>query len=69
MAKKDMLTYKEYAEMTYREPHRELQHMVSQARRLSTVFNASARLRLLPALQAMHDKVCAAGTAPGIQPE
>ena len=52
-----VLTYKQFADMSYQEQHRTLKEMLGQAQRLSVWFNAVERVNLLPALQAMHDKV------------
>lgn len=61
VAHKEVLTYKQFANMSYRELHRKLKDMLGQAQRLSVWFNAAERLNLLPALQAMHDKVAQPG--------
>ena len=52
-----VITYEEFADMNYHELHRKLKEMIGQAQRLSVLFNAVERVNLLPALQAMHDKV------------
>ena len=59
--KKDVPTYKQYADMSYQELHRELKHMLGRAQHLSVQFEAVERVNLLPALQAMHDKVAQPG--------
>src|SRR6516164_5588062 len=61
MSRKDVLTYKQFADMSYQELHRTLKEMLGQAQRLSVWFNAVERVNLLPALQAMHDKVAQPG--------
>ena len=47
--------------MGYEKLHRVLKSKVAQAQRRSTWFNATERLDLLPALQAMHDLVSQPG--------
>ena len=61
MSRKDVLTYKQFGDMSYRELHRTLKEMLGQAQRLSVWFNAVERVNLLPALKAMHDKVAQPG--------
>lgn len=61
MARKEVLTYKQFADMSYQELHRTLKEMLGRAQRLSVWFNAVERVNLLPALQAMHDKVAQPG--------
>ena len=56
-----VITYKEFADMSYHELHQKLKEMIGQAQRLSVLFNAVERVNLLPALQAMHDKVAQPG--------
>lgn len=57
----EVLTYKQFADMPYQELHNELKKMIQQAKRLSIWFTAGERFNLLPALQAMHDKVAQPG--------
>ena len=47
--------------MSYEELLRTLKEMLKQAQRLSVWFNAAERVNLLPALQAMRDKVAQPG--------
>jgi hypothetical protein len=61
MAHKEVLAYKQFAEMSYDHLHHKLKEMIERAQRLSVVFNAVERVNLLPALQAMHDKVAQPG--------
>ena len=61
MARKQVLTYRQFLEMSYGELLRTLKDMLKQAQRLSVWFNAAERVNLLPALQAMHDKVAQPG--------
>ena len=59
--KKEALTYKEYADMDFEELYQTLKGMFRQAQRLMVWFGSEERLNLLPALQAMHDKVAQPG--------
>ena len=61
MEQKLVPTYKEFAEMTYEQPHRTLKKMLSEAQHLSISIDAVQRLKLLSALQAMRDKVAQPG--------
>ena len=61
MARKEVLSYKQLMAMSYEDLLRKAKDMLGQERRLMTWFNASARLSLLPILQALHDKVAQPG--------
>jgi hypothetical protein len=58
---KEVLTYKQYADMTYDELLRVLKEKFRQAQRISVWFGELERLGVLVALQAMHDKVAQPG--------
>jgi hypothetical protein len=58
---KEVLTYQQYADMGFEELLKALKAMLAQAGRMVTWFNKSERINLLPALQAMHDKVAQPG--------
>jgi hypothetical protein len=60
-AKKGVLTYRQFSDMSYEQLLRKLKEMLAQAQRITVWFNAAERLQLLPALQAMHDKVAQPG--------
>ena len=59
--KQPVLTYRKFSQMSYEELLEKLKEMLAQAQRLTAWFNAGERLKLLPALQAMHDKVAQPG--------
>jgi hypothetical protein len=61
MPHKEVLAYKQFADMSYQGLHRKLKEMIERAQQLSVSINAVARVNLLPALQAMHDKVAQPG--------
>jgi len=63
------LSQKQYAELGYAKLHAELKRMLSQAERITTMFNAGSRLRLLPALYAMRELVAAPGQRSDIEPD
>jgi hypothetical protein len=58
---KEVLTYKQYADMTYDELYRILKEKFRQAQRISLWFGELERLGVLVALTAMHDKVAQPG--------
>jgi hypothetical protein len=58
---KNTLTYKEYAAMDYEELFKTLNDMIKQAQRMVVWFGSHERIGLLPALQAMKDKVAQPG--------
>ena len=58
---KQALTYQQFADMSYDELLKELKGMLGQARRINVWFSVIERVNLLPALQAMHDKVARPG--------
>jgi hypothetical protein len=58
---KEVLTYRHFATMSYDELHKTLKEMLGQAGRLTRWFSAVERVNLLPALQAMHDKIAQPG--------
>jgi hypothetical protein len=58
---KEVLTYQQYANMSFEELLKALKAMLAQAGRMIVWFDKSERVNLLPALQAMHDKVAQPG--------
>ena len=60
---------KRSADLGYTRLHAELKRMLSQAERITEMFNAGSRLRLLPALYAMRDLTAAPGQRSDLEPD
>lgn len=63
------LSQKQYAELGYTKLHAQLKRMLAQAERITKMFNAGSRLRLLPALYAMRELTAAPGQRSDIEPD
>jgi hypothetical protein len=68
MKHKAPLSQKQYAELGYTKLHAELKRMLAQAERITKMFNAGSRHRLLPALYAMRELTAAPGQRSDIEP-
>ena len=69
MKHKAPLSQKQYAELGYARLHAELKWMLAQAERITKMFNAGSRHRLLPALYAMRELTAAPGQRSDIEPD
>jgi hypothetical protein len=69
MKHKAPLSQKQYVGLGYARLHAELKRMLAQAERITKMFNAGSRHRLLPALYAMRELTAAPGQRSDIEPD